>query len=246
MVDPSHAWSVGRQTLAVDDQRDVGAALEDVPGLGESALAMERVAEDPRARDHARRRAGLLGSLDALPGERHGALEVALDRADDRLRDEGVELGDEVALARRSAVAICGGGLGLVELAERSRSRSRAPPRAKAGADRVAGGPPSAAAASSSAATPVANGARRRPGSARRARAASPATTGRRSHSPTSAIRSSERLTGGRPWRLAVLQPPEGDERVDPADQLEIAELLRRRATIRSSASNVSSGARKL
>ena len=48
-------------------------------------------------------------SLDALAGERHRAVEVALERRDERLGDERVELGDEVAalgdLRRHAAAA---------------------------------------------------------------------------------------------------------------------------------------------
>ena len=72
--------------LPVDDHRDVRAALQDVARLGEPALAVEGVAEDPRAGHDARRRAGLLGAIDALPRERHGGVELALAWTDHRLR----------------------------------------------------------------------------------------------------------------------------------------------------------------
>ena len=61
----------------IDDQRDVAAALERVPRLGEAALPVVDVAQDPGARDDARGRAGLLGTVHAVLGERDRLVEVA-------------------------------------------------------------------------------------------------------------------------------------------------------------------------
>ena len=211
--------------LAVDDERDVGAALEDVARLREPALAVERVAEDPRADDHARGRAGLLGAVDALPGERHGRVEVALGRADDRLGDQRVELGDQVALLGDLG-RVRRGRVRLLELAERSRSRSRAPPRAKAAPIESWLRLRAAAAASSSAATPSRTGPLKtwlRPDQGQRHRARS---TGRRVASPISVDPIERALDGrlGRATRRSAAA--QRDQHVDPGEELEVAERL--------------------